>query len=118
MSLFLNSARHRNYHTHAKLGGEKWREGKEEEEEKKEEEEEEERPAAYRGKPSDSFRPWLRACQRAKMREMGGKDTEGEERTEGERGKETVFSGGVRGEKGRKLMEPGAVTSPSLPLPS
>lgn len=69
---------------------------------------EEERPAAHRGKPSDSLGLWLRARQSAAggkiKRERGGEKESGAGEKETLRGK---FSHMVRGEKkGRKLTVP------------
>lgn len=126
MSELLKSIRHTNFHTHVASEEEKEvRERGQKDEEEEEKEEEEERPAACWGKPSDSFRLWLRACQQANMSERGGNKIQQDQR--GEDGivcrRKGRFCQRVREEKGRKLMVPGVVPShsffspPSLFLP-
>lgn len=105
MSELLKSIRHTNFHTHVASEEEKEvreRGQKDEEEEEEEKEEEEERPAACWGKPSDSFRLWLRACQQANMSERGGNKIQQDRRGEDGivcRGKGRFLSEGERGER-------------------
>lgn len=106
MSELLKSIRHTNFHTHVASEEEKEVRERgqkdEEEEEEEEKEEEEERPAACWGKPSDSFRLWLRACQQANMSERGGNKIQQDRRGEDGivcRGKRTLS---VRGWERRK----------------
>lgn len=117
MSELLKSIRHTNFHTHVASEEEKEvRERGQKDEEEEEKEEEEERPAACWGKPSDSFRLWLRACQQANMSERGGNKIQQDRR--GEDGivcrRKGRFCQRVREEKGRKLMVPGVVPSHSF----